>query len=520
MSRTVRLALASLFFVACAIDNDPPTGPTTGSITVSVTTTGDDAPAGYTAVLDGTTSRAVDADGSVNFTSVPSGTHSVELTEVPVNCTVTSANPATASVTAGGSTPITMPVECSALVGAIQITAATGGFDLDPDGYLISVDEGAPQQLEIQGSITIPELETGDFEFTISDVRGNCEVADGTSRSVTVLAGATAQEAFNVSCDWNSRIAFVSERNGNQEIYAMNPDGTEPINLTNHPAADMADDYRKLWSPDGSQIAFTSAREGSIDVYVVDADGSDLVNMSSHPATDIMPAWSPDGSRIAFRSSRDSDYEIFIANVDGTGLSKVANGSGEASPSWSPDGTRLAVSSYRVDANSEIFTSDLDGANALNLSNHLSGDWQPVWSPDGTRIAFLSNRNSALSTGFEIFMVNADGSGMINLSNGPEDDRNPAWSPDGTRIAFQSTRDGNEEIYIVNADGSGLVRLTNHQGNDGLPTWSPDGALIAFRSTRDGYGQIYQMSADGSGLRNLTDSIWFSGSPSWSPYLH
>jgi hypothetical protein len=60
---------------------------------------GDDAPAGYTAVLDGTTSRAVDADGSVNFTSVSSGTHSVELTEVPANCTVTSANPAHAPLT-------------------------------------------------------------------------------------------------------------------------------------------------------------------------------------------------------------------------------------------------------------------------------------------------------------------------------------------------------------------------------------------------------------------------------------
>lgn len=488
-----------------------------GSIDVSVTSTGDDIPTAYTLVLAGETSQTVAANGSVTFTDVPVGSHQMELTDLPASCSVTSGNPATVTVTAGGTTPVAMNVACSVLVGSIEVTVQTEGFDLDPDGYQVSLDGAPPQHIPVQDVRTFADLAAGDHVISITDVRGNCEVVGEDSRIVAVGSGEVAREAFEVTCDWNSRIAFLTDRDGDQEVYVMRPDGSDPINITNYPTADMAD-HRRMWSADGSRVAFTGTR-GSQDIYVVNRDGTGLIQVTTDLATDIMPTWSPAGDQIAFQSSRDGDYEIFIANVDGTGITKVPGGSGEAHPSWSPDGSYIAVRSYRTDGgNSEVFLTSLDGSIAVNLSNHPGFDSDPIWSPDGSRIAFISGRNGTFSTYFDVFVVNADGSGLTNVSNSPDDDRYPVWSPDGSRIAFQSERNGNREIYVVNADGSGLTRVTDDPEDDYTPSWSPDGSQIAFTSNRSGYPQVYVMRSDGTDVTQLTSGPGFSGSPGWSPY--
>jgi dipeptidyl aminopeptidase/acylaminoacyl peptidase len=85
------------------------------------------------------------------------------------------------------------------------------------------------------------------------------------------------------------RIAFVSRRDGNSEIYVMNADGSNQTNLTNNPA----DDYDLAWSPDGRQIAFSSWRNGNRDIYVMNADGSNQTRLTTNPADDNRPVWSP-----------------------------------------------------------------------------------------------------------------------------------------------------------------------------------------------------------------------------------
>ena len=119
----------------------------------------------------------------------------------------------------------------------------------------------------------------------------------------------------------SSKIVFGSRRDGNDEIYVMEADGRNPVNLTNHPSWDSSAD----WSPDGEKIVFFSHREGQSDIYVMDADGANVVNLTNHPAQDRVPSWSPNGQWIAFQSTRDRNWEIYVMEADGNNQTRVTN---------------------------------------------------------------------------------------------------------------------------------------------------------------------------------------------------
>lgn len=264
------------------------------------------------------------------------------------------------------------------------------------------------------------------------------------------------------------RIAFVTDRDENREIYVMNADGTGLSNLTNHDA----DDDSPSWSPDGTRIAFHSDRDDEYgDIYVMNADGTNVTRLTSERTFDVDPDWSPDGTRIAFMSSRDGPSDIYVMNADGTGV------------------TRLTTHSE-------------------------SNDWDPTWSPDGSRIAFHSNRDDELG---EIYVINVDGSGLTRLTHGHGE--RPAWSPDGRQIAFVSTRDGDYETYVMNADGTDVTRLTNALREDTSPAWSPDGQWIAYVCVPDfpGSYELCAMRADGSDVRRITNNDELDHYPSWGP---
>jgi Tol biopolymer transport system component len=224
------------------------------------------------------------------------------------------------------------------------------------------------------------------------------------------------------------KIAFVSDRDGNQEIYVMNSDGTNQINLTNN----SGHDRNPSWSPDGSKIAFVSRRDGNSEIYVMNADGTNQTRLTNDMENECEPSWSPDGSKIAFRSNPGGNLEIYVMNSDGTNQINLTNYIG---------------------------------------TNYMGNDYEPSWSPDGSKIAFYSTRHGHGNE--EIYIMNSDGTNQTRLTNNPACDWQPSWSPDGSKIAFVSRRDGNSEIYVMNADGTNQRNLTNNPADDGEPSWSP-----------------------------------------------
>ena len=129
------------------------------------------------------------------------------------------------------------------------------------------------------------------------------------------------------------KIAFQSDRDGNDEIYVMSADGSNQTRLTNNPASDTS----PTWSPDGTRIAFVSNRDGDPNIYVMNADGTGVTKLTSDPGVDENPTYSPDGSKIAFDSDRAGQPQIFVMNTNGTSQTNLSNnGSSEIDPSSRP----------------------------------------------------------------------------------------------------------------------------------------------------------------------------------------
>jgi len=131
------------------------------------------------------------------------------------------------------------------------------------------------------------------------------------------------------------RVAFWSDRSGENEIWLADPDGANAVQLTSMGA--RATGYPH-WSPDGERIAFHSSADGQPDVYVVPVAGGKPRKFTSHPAPDAFPSFSRDGKWLYFNSARTGEFVIWKMPASGGDPVKVIAG---VAPQESPDGAFL-----------------------------------------------------------------------------------------------------------------------------------------------------------------------------------
>lgn len=285
------------------------------------------------------------------------------------------------------------------------------------------------------------------------------------STSFAIVLTLISSSAFASMGPFTTKVAFTTNRDGNSEIYTMNPNGSTLTRLTNNTSTDTHASY----SLDGKKIAFMSSRDGNNEIYVMNADGTNQTRVTNNAASDSQPAWSPDGTRIVFLSARAGGLDIFSMLADGSGVVQLTNDPGsDTDPSFSPAGDKIAFVSNR-DGNNEIYTMNPNGSVQTRLTNNTVLDTHPRFSRKGDKITLA--RHVLDSTGFnvQVVVMNANGTGAAVLT-ATGANNNPFFNADGSRIFFDSNRDLNPELYSMKVDGSNEVRLTNNTFTDSTPS--------------------------------------------------
>jgi len=263
---------------------------------------------------------------------------------------------------------------------------------------------------------------------------------------------------------FDTKIAFVSTKTGNKEIYTIDFDGRNAKRITRNGSINLS----PRWSPDGTRIAFTSYIRRNPDLYIIDFRRAKIFLFSHRRGLNTAPAWSPDGRYIAVTLGTPSGSEIFLLDNRGKKIRQITKGWGDnLSASWSPDGKKIAFVSNRT-GRPQIYTMNVDGTNVKRLTFRGTYNVSPAWSPRGDRIAY----SGILDGKFQICTITLDGS-TIHMLTSIGNNQTPSWSPDGRYIAYsQATRRG-VDIYIMNFDGNFKRRLTHGGAKSTMPSWSP-----------------------------------------------
>ena len=252
--------------------------------------------------------------------------------------------------------------------------------------------------------------------------------------------------------------------------------------------------YLPVFSPDGKWIAFLcDAPGGAVDLYRISPKGEQAQNLHTFVGYPLSIAWSGDGQRIIL-ADNGGLLEIGANGGQPRRLPFAQTAVAQASQIASR-GNRLVYVQQQENANiwRVDLKSGLGGSMLAPTSRHQGA---PAISPDGKRIAFESDRSG---TG-EVWVANLDGSDAVQLSDFHALTGSPQWSPDGRRIAFDSRVSGAAALYLVDPSTALPRRIFTNGIPGSVPTWSADGKWIYFTSLSSQsfeHDPIYKVALEG-----------------------
>lgn len=319
-------------------------------------------------------------------------------------------------------------------------------------------------------------------------------------------------------------ISFISERDGQREVYLVQANGSKEKRFTDNKFAD----YNGPFSPDGKALVVmrVEGEEGPHKLYYWPLDGAEPKRLGPETSRLRFPNFTPDGKFIYFESSGSKESpahfcDIFRVDIGGKKFEKLTNNDeGNFEPAVSPRGDVVMHISSR-DRVAELYAMKLDGKSPLRLTNTPRDEWGGKFSPDGSKIAFISDREGAERIWLKDF------------PDGPEKrltQRSPAsrivedkitWAPSGKTIAYVlAIPDTPSAVVLFDLETGKEITLRGPVGSTNDPSWSSDGKHLAVTVTQGKEQQIWIVRADGTAWMKLTTSSGGNWNPIWSPQRH
>jgi Tol biopolymer transport system component len=296
----------------------------------------------------------------------------------------------------------------------------------------------------------------------------------------------------------NTTLVGASTR---RAIYLASADGSNLQDLSQNPGGW---DSGPRFSPNGTLIAFLSNRQGNQDLYVMNADGTNKSNITNSNELDLEHNWSPDGTKLAFTRVQLDTYVLNVIGANGAGLTPVTSTAEDYRyPAWSPNGLEMACARFNATTKRrQIMVMNADGSNVRALSDTTDNSGFPQWSKDGSRIYYFV-------AGFGVKVKSVDG--LFGNSLAGFYPRSLSWSPDGQWFVEADS----VSIVKIAADLSSFTRV----GVTGFePEVSPDGSWLLYLKRNDSaVAELYVARTDGRDERRVTTSQYGDLDPSWKP---
>ena len=266
-------------------------------------------------------------------------------------------------------------------------------------------------------------------------------------------------------------------------------------------------------------VAYVSDRDGDADIYTMALGEEGFTNLTDNDEADVSPSWSPDGSQIVFSSDRSGGWDLYVMNADGSDAHELL--AGGSHPSWSPDGSAIAFERATTEPGSDlelsqIYTLDLTTGVVEQVTHDDAGALQAEWSPEGDEIAYAGRQA-------RIVVADAAGSEAQRLTD-EYLDMHPVWSPDGSSLLFSRETSFADDVslsnvFTVDVAGQQAPRQITHvhDGSAVPSSFSPDGDRILVTIYDGDAGDVYLMDADGEHASPLVDGPADDGEAAWRP---
>lgn len=266
-------------------------------------------------------------------------------------------------------------------------------------------------------------------------------------------------------------------------------------------------------------IAFVSNRNGNSDIYEIQTDGTNLKPLLNGNSNQWSPRATVDGNYLYYLDDKDSIQAIYRYNLRNDKNEFIKEISFDDFYFQLHPLENKIVAHDTIDGYFQLFIYDFDNDSVHRISFDSSNNRKPVFMNDGYRIVFQSDRKG----NEDLFLLNLKNDSLINLTNSEWNERNPSVSPYDDVIVFHSDQDSLDYInlYYLELNSGEIGQLTNSPGMELIASFSPDAKDLVFGSNRDDNWEIYLMSNRGKFKDRLTNHPSFDGDAVYinRPYL-